>query len=516
MLAGLLLLSSCYEDKGNYSYDEIPEITVENLPKSISIVQKAGYIELNPVIKSSTEGVINENNPNYEFGCILYLQAGAFSDGSRWVDINKEKTMKVNCLADFDTGNYLVWYTIKDKRSGVTKNVTVDVKITSATYEGWMVLSDVGNENLTRLDMISVFSKEDKKPIYDILGANAPKLKNSVKVLFDAWPRQGTGDIIWLSTKEGTYSLNANTLKTQSIDNLMKSSFILNMGDETAIAADALPFIGRFVVTNKGNLFVQNTRVGGGAFELPINTLKEDGDPEFKVAPFIGIPQMRPYTWDGIALLYDTDNQRFLGWDVAKGNGSHCFVLGEPENKLFSFTTRKKLISMVNTKFNNGTIYSILEDDAKNRSIYGINLAGGTFTQTYYQQMSTPGFAEANQFAFHSQYPYLFYSAGNQIYCYHLMNASLSQPLSLEGEEITLLKFNLFQTEKSKLSDSSDEFMEQEYYLIVGSYKKTATNENGGTLRFYKFDQTTKTLTKVSEYSGFGRIRDVTYRERCN
>ena len=65
----------------------------------------------------------------------------------------------------------------------------------------------------------------------------------------------------------------------------------------------------------------------------------------------------------------------------------------------------------------------------------------------------------------------------------------------------------------SDLSDQSDAFLEQQYYLIVGSYK-TTDDGKGGTLRFYKFTQATGELSLVKEYTGFGRIKDVVYRER--
>ncbi|MFG6411358.1 MAG: hypothetical protein K1V92_10295, partial [Bacteroides acidifaciens] len=89
-----------------------------------------------------------------------------------------------------------------------------------------------------------------------------------------------------------------------------------------------------------------------------------------------------------------------------------------------------------------------------------------------------------------------------------------SATLTLDGEEITMMKFNPFQTPAERLSDTSDEFLEQERYLIVGSYKKDDSDPNNGIVRFYKFDNTNGTLTEVAKYTGFAKVRDVTYRER--
>ena len=53
----------------------------------------------------------------------------------------------------------------------------------------------------------------------------------------------------------------------------------------------------------------------------------------------------------------------------------------------------------------------------------------------------------------------------------------------------------------------------QQYYLLVGSYNGS---NNGGTLRMYRFNNTTNQLEIIENrtYEGFGRIVDVTYRER--
>ena len=108
----------------------------------------------------------------------------------------------------------------------------------------------------------------------------------------------------------------------------------------------------------------------------------------------------------------------------------------------------------------------------------------------------------------------MFYNNDNKVYAYQLMSDAVQNPLTLENEEITMLKFNIFMRATSELSDQSDAFLEQQYYLVVGSYKKNVTDGTGGVLRFYKFSQATGELTLVNEYTGFGRIKDVVYRER--
>ncbi len=55
-----------------------------------------------------------------------------------------------------------------------------DIKVTSPTYEGWMVLCNEGAQNRVRLDMISVLSKERTLPAYDLLASlGLPEVTNA-------------------------------------------------------------------------------------------------------------------------------------------------------------------------------------------------------------------------------------------------------------------------------------------------------------------------------------------------
>lgn len=81
--------------------------------------------------------------------------------------------------------------------------------------------------------------------------------------------------------------------------------------------------------------------------------------------------------------------------------------------------------------------------------------------------------------------------------------------------EVTFLKFNLYQQPLlTLLNDQSEEFMARQFELMVGSYDKNNTDNNGGTLGFYKIDGINNKVSKRTEYSGFARIADVVYRER--
>ncbi len=517
MMVAAATLTSCYEDKGNYDYTEVEDISATGFPKQINVVQKADYIELSPSFTSTQNGAI-DNNPNYEYSCMLWKSGGTFPDTkTRQKEIDTDHAKDVKYFADLSEGNYVIQYMVTNKQTGVTTNFKVPVKVTSSTYEGWMVLCD-DKDGYANMDMVSVLSETRKETVHNILGAKAPKLKGARSMMMYARPSNyAAGDDMWYNTDEGTYSLNQRTL--EALYNVTATEFMVTPKDEQVIANACMYLYGySLCVTDKGNVYAKSSS-SGAVYEDPVNTFTNGGALEFHAAPFIGVCMSRSgydYYYNQKAILYDKDHQQFVSFDgSSNGNHTACSKIDDPENKLFSYQTGKDMIAMVNTAFSGGTTYAVMEDAAKKRYVYGINMTGGQLVQSLYEPLSAPDVDKATSFAFHSQYPYMFYNDGDKVYTYHLMNHTANVGLTLPGEEVTMVKFNLFYHQRtSTLFNKSDEFMAQQYMLIVGSYKKDNTDGNGGVLRFYKFDQATGTLTLAEQYDGFGKIKDVMYRER--
>ena len=65
------------------------------------------------------------------------------------------------------------------------------------------------------------------------------------------------------------------------------------------------------------------------------------------------------------------------------------------------------------------------------------------------------------------------------------------------------------------MTNQSEEFMEQQYHLIVASYDEAAPGVDNGKVTFYKVDGVNDAVAKLKEYSGFAKIVDVVYRERA-
>ena len=58
---------SCFDDKGNYTYHEVADITIENIPEVVEVLGNSDHIVVNPKVVSSLEGEIGKENANIEF-----------------------------------------------------------------------------------------------------------------------------------------------------------------------------------------------------------------------------------------------------------------------------------------------------------------------------------------------------------------------------------------------------------------------------------------------------------------
>lgn len=517
-----MLLTSCYEDKGNYTYSEVEKIEI-TLPEGLSAMANSEYIVFEPTVVSSVSGELDDSNADYEFNCkINYRHTDPETrEYLYWKDVNPDKKKEVNFFAEFPAGNYPIWYSVTNKKTGFTANARGSVSILTSTFEGWMVLSNEGAEKKGRLDMITKDSKGQPMIAKNILGNEAPEIKNATQVVLYASMYYG-GEAVYLLSQSGGYRLDVEKLTMTENNNVKLYDFVVPTvpGEPVSIlvVCDTGSYYGptsKFCVTSEGNAYAIRNASAGASFEDPMNTTAIGEEPTFRVSPMIGTSMVRPGN-SSCVLCYDEDGKRFVGWNYSATVNGLLFALADPdgEGRKFSYQTGMDLIDMESTRFSNGLVYSVLQDAQGKRHVYGINLAGSRFTQeSVYNNIVEENFDVATDYAFHSQFPFMFYSYGNKVYSYNLGTGAMNQVLTLpEGETITKLKFNLYvNTMLTYLNNQSEEFMAKQYDLIVAS---TTGAENGGIVRFYDID-TNGQMSKLEEYTGFGdEIVDVTYRER--
>ncbi len=530
-----LLVVACADDKGNYTYLDKAVIAIGGIPQRVSVLSNVEYVDLKPEVVSSIEGVIDEQNPNFEFS---YQRKN--SEGE-WVEVSNTKNLYMTVT--LSSGTHAFLFSVTDKRTEVKTLQLFYVNSTTVTSEGWMLLCDEGPEERARLDMLAQISVDRIVPAYDVIQRKegVPEQYHAAKLGFYS-TGSATGNRIIMMSEDAAYCLPTadNQGFTEFVEveshHELKSSMFLTTTDDHIVNFVNVPYAGEYkpehhaviCVSREGNAYAWNTKEVETAFEYPINTSTRGGSPEYRVAPWVGTTLKRPLgTSFGLALLFDTDNHRFVYWS-GEGGGTDdgkkqvLHPLEEPANKLFNYNTgNMDLVCMLNTSFSEGTVYCIMQEGAK-RHIYEVNLGSEELRQTAaHLDITAENFDRATCFAASSQYYVIYYAYGNKVYAYNLGSGTCEPVLTLDDEEVTCIKFCRYDYPWgiAELCKKYIEFMpiyqQRENQLIVGSYKNSATDNNGGMLRFYNVGSTGMQLTLEPEweYSGYAKIKDICYKE---
>lgn len=557
-VCALLTFSACSDDKGNYSYSEKNVLTIENIPAQTALLAGAEYVDLKPVITSSTEGTIDEGNPNYS-----YTYKRKDSEG-KWIEMGTEKNLYM--LAALAAGTHNCYFGVTDNRTGVQTVYPFTLRATTITSEGWLVLCNEGKEEKARMDMLSQISVGRIIPTHDVIRTDGSMSLSRATQIGYVRTRTNWGSKLVMLTETGSYLIptadnNAyGELGTMTAADELKTNQFLAATEDHPVSYLVVPFQAYranaiICVSAEGNAYALNGRATdmAGAFEYPINTSTRGGTPEYKVAPYIGVSEMRYDNLSssyGCALLYDTDNKRFIKWsskglnensmstdDDTKGITQKCAPLEDPtENKKFSFQTGMDLVCMLNTANPSGAVYCIMQDGNK-RHVYVIDVITNDFKQLdAYLDIQAPNFDKATCFAASSQFSVIYYAYQNKIYSYNLSTKATAETTLDTKEEITMLKFNRYSDPFGTGSEINSSFMKnmdeatrniylaREKQLIVGSYDSSVADGNGGILRFYEVSDGGQTLTlkkdkdendadRTWEFKGYAKIKDVKYKE---
>ncbi len=533
-------LTGCIDDKGNYDYNEVAELTISNVPELIEVLGYVENIKVSPKIVSSLEGEIKAGDPNYTVQYRLgYKGMGSLGgydyenqQSIAFVDVTPESGFDLDIPANYLPESYVCWMTVTDNRTNVTTSKQFYINVSSTTSEGWLVLCNEGSEERTRVDMISQLTSTRIEAIHDV-AKGMPETHHATCMSFV--PKQSNpGDVIAVFTHEKDYELDKETLESDDSKDFNLNNFSIEPGEtlfkEYTFAASSYAWLMkyRFGFAESGNAYCLVGGIAGEAYGLPINTSEPGMDVEFRVAPYCGYSWIRPWSGSYAAnvLFYDIDNKRFVYFSGGSNFGSEylcMFPIDNPEGALFSYTTGKDMVYMEGTS-RNGLVCAILQDAAGNRSLYGINMGGTKPAQELYiDKVEAPDFEKATSFAFYSKGPLMYYAVGNKVYQYNYATKAYRQVTEVTlgaDEEITQIKFNLYRTAvySSLNKYGSDEFMNKQYQLVVSSYDNAASGTDNGKVSFYNIaqDGLDYTVSKDTEYTGFAKIVDVVYRERTN
>lgn len=135
LLAGLTAVS-CYEDKGDYDYHEINEVTI-SLQKTMDVTvphEGSVTVTLSPEITQSMR--------DGDEGLVCEWRKREGTDSFVWKVCGDEKILKVS-VPSRSTDNLYYRFAAKDSETGVTTYAEISLRMVNPLENAWFVLQDV-------------------------------------------------------------------------------------------------------------------------------------------------------------------------------------------------------------------------------------------------------------------------------------------------------------------------------------------------------------------------------------
>ncbi|RQO74451.1 hypothetical protein DBR43_03400 [Pedobacter sp. KBW06] len=491
-----MLIISCKKDSLIGDIKEINEVKIGGIAASYTVSLGVPLV-ITPELKFTQDNESNTGRYQYEWYS---------AEGVR-VDIANTRNLNTEIKLTPGTHNS-VYYRVTDTQTGVKWTKMFSISIVTPIYEGWLVLGDV--DGIARLDMVSL-KDNVYTPIYDVLGltGSALKLKGSA-VDVSYFPYRASKQGIYVSsTGTGTTKIDPESFAWDAQMYISYESLIPSLPDN--YLADFVQPKGNRGVSYmyKDGKFYYNKDDQGYRYSVPINVMT-GSTTEFRAAPFVASVIQGDFSTNGASVLYDATNRKFVNHQPSSVTCSDM-----PAGTLFNFTTGKDLVYMESTTYNgsfaNGDVFAVLKDEgAPNYHLARISLAafGVSFQQNYWDVMNATDISLAENFAVSPDLGYVFYNVGGKLYEYDMFLKKSKLMLDKGAEKITMLRFHKF---VYPFGAATPKYSNK---LIVGSYDPARPSASSGKLELFTVPAVNADLVVLESYTGFGKIKDITYRER--
>lgn len=211
----LLGITSCYDDKGNYSYRDLESvlpIEIKGLPNDTTFMLFSD-VELVPEI----EGM--ENEADFQFTWYTYqLYVSGFVPQRDTLATTKNLSFKM----EYPAGNqYQLIFEAKEKKTGIFVQKKMRMSVTSEYSEGWFILEDENGR--TDMDFIRVDGTVQENLLTEVLGERMPGEAVKLVYMSNKYTDEEVaedGSITILESQRALHILTTQDMKTLNPGNL--------------------------------------------------------------------------------------------------------------------------------------------------------------------------------------------------------------------------------------------------------------------------------------------------------
>lgn len=509
-LCAVLAFAACYDDKGNYDYRDINEISISGFgdrDTTYRVLYLADTLRITPEITGSLDGT--EDHYTYIWALssdVLREQKGVIA-----------RSRNLELPITLQPGSYSLLYKVMDETTGLQVSVSGTLVVETSHTKGYLVLGD-REDGTVQLDMVAMIdSQQDTTVLRDMLALSGlPEMRNGK---FVAHTGNYTAHKLWVMSETGSYYLDGATM-TGSESNDIHSIFYTSLD----VPSDAKPVqvfpqlamgsgngavsgFCRGYLLDDGSLLWATSIIGGEFYGNPTNRLTSTSEQLLDIHPFIFYSVFRM----GCLVVYDRENQRFM---QARTN-ANLLALNDNVTDVFPWNqaaTGRTLIHGENTRntlggASYGRSYALMKDADGNHFIYAF------YAQSTYAAPTKLGFwnvkkeiatdlERATRYLFSSSRSQFYYMVDNKMYCYdYTVGAESCRVVHDFGtEQVTWWTIDYW-TESAPFNK-----------ILLATYDPAT----GGTLQKFTESQDQNelkiTLEPTSVWGGFPRIKSVAWR----
>lgn len=498
---------SCYDDKGNYNYEDINEVKIGGILQDRPYDKFAflDTLEIHPTIEGT---FYKDDLSHYSYEWKLIPERGA-SEEEDYI-VSQEKNLVLPVVVK--PGEYSGFFKVKDNVGKTEWGVQFSVNVTTMTTEGWMVLCE--DEGKARMDLIAHTSETEVRVARDIWREKDYQTGKPYRLFFDYDAARMT---TLLTCEAGTYVLDDN-LEAGEPNNL---KWMFGTGPERvdvrgtgSVQASNKAINREYLIDKYGDLYFREWLNPGSLFDYPMNWL--DGE-RIELAPWVGAPlfdRKNPnYSIYGHStLFYDNTNKRFVQLpDNATKLGIATFTGAQMGTGEYELIYMQSILDSYT--------YAIFQKPGDDQYyIYKMSLLGRGNLGVSWKAYTLKGGSDIRKFAFEpvDANHTLFYATDHEVYRLNLSSGNIKSVLTDFDNEIAVLKFNPVTT----WSALKDWEVNKRRWLVVGLTDYNIDDEGAcGTVKFYEYSKDRDRLVlkmQVPEEGGqkLGKIVDITYRER--
>lgn len=488
-----VVMASCYDDKGNYDYIHLPDITIKT--KDTVNVTQLHTLELPADVNLNGE---TENN--YEFNWRIWSNNIGGVNQQKVIGDTRNLVYKVTDAP----GIYTLVLTVRNKITDVKTYKQIHLVISGSITEGWMVLQEKDGKTDFDLIMSPYFSNrvstdEILRNCYESVNGE-PLAGRGVKI--GSFFCIGRYQNVIILTDQGGVRLSATTMqKTFDMSTLMLD--MSSWKPENYLFWQYYWSPGRFgfdgIISN--GRFYEYSTIPSQGFTTYTEPILKDGL-TYKASPYA--PSWFDY-YQGI--LYDEMGGRFLGIEKNTWVLKELAVATTPQP--FDWGNMHASLRYMETGYNNYE-YGLFEDwDTKKMTLCVFNFdVKPNIGVGKYSADNCPELQNAKYYAVGSLGPLFLYATDRDIYRYDYDGTNAGEKL------YTLVRADEKITGMKIFKPCVDRFIPNHPYnnkvLIFSTYN---ANKKEGKVYMYYINEVNGTIDISSEkvFGGFGEILDMEY-----